>query len=69
MYTHEIYTESASAAHYLQSSLGGSIQHYNIAPDTEMYVVGVVKRYGHSKMVANLCLLNLNFEEVITNKI
>lgn len=69
MYRHEIYTESASAARYIQRSLGGSIQSYNIAPDTEMYVVSVFKRYGHGKMIANLFMLNLNFEEVITNKV
>lgn len=69
MYTHEIYTESPSAARYMARSLRGSIQSYNIAPDTEMYVVSTVTRYGHAKMVANLSVMNLNFDEVITNKL
>lgn len=70
MYTHEIYTESASAAYHMVHALkGASVQSYNIAPDTEMYVVHTVRRYGHTKMVNMLTLLNLNFEEVITNKL
>ncbi|AIM51231.1 hypothetical protein phD2B_004 [Lelliottia phage phD2B] len=67
MYTHEIYTESSSAAYHMVAALkGSSVQSYNIAPDTEMYVVSVVRCYGHTKMVNMLASLNLNFEEVIT---
>lgn len=69
MYIHEIYTESSSASHYILRALGGSVQSYNIAPDTEMFVVRVAKRYGHEKMISNLTSINVNFEEVITSKL
>lgn len=69
MYQHEIYTESAIAARYITKAIGGHIQSYNIAPDTEMYTVTICKRYGHEKMISNLNMINVNYEEVITNKL
>lgn len=69
MYQHEIYTESSSAARYIAKAIGGDTQSYNIAPDTEMYLVTACKRYGHEKMINNLNMINVNYEEVITNKL
>lgn len=69
MYQHEVFTDTASAAYFISKVLGGSVQSYNIAPDTEMYIVTVRKRYGHAAMVQALQVNNINFEEVITNKL
>ncbi|MGL5515062.1 MAG: hypothetical protein ACRDBM_17760 [Sporomusa sp.] len=68
-YVHEIFTPCSMTANQLKEEQAASVTSYNIAPDEEMFSVRVVNTFKHERMIKSLYLLNLSFEEVITNKL
>lgn len=71
MYQHEIYTASASDAREMASAFDGEVNSYNIAPDEEMFIVSIINRFNHKRMMSLILKVTpaYDFEEVITNKL
>lgn len=71
MYQHEIYTASASDAREMSSAFDGAVNSYNIAPEEEMFIVSIINRFNHKRMMSLILKVTpaYDFEEVITNKL
>lgn len=67
-YLHEIYTDNSQSAAMAAKMLGGSVQSYHSKHDTEHFVVNVVSRNSHSRILNRLHSKNLDFSEVVTNE-
>lgn len=69
MFKHEIYTQCDQSAGILAMWDGAQTTWYNLNDDSTMYVITMVRRYSHHKMVQTLAETNLVWEEVLTNKL
>lgn len=71
MFKHEIYTASASDAREMTIAFDGAVNSYNIAPDEEMFIVSIINRFNHGRMMSfiNKVTPAYDYEEVITNKL
>lgn len=59
MFKHEIYTQCNVAAGLLNSWDGAQLTWYNLNDDSTMYVITMVRHYGHNKMIQALTETNL----------